>query len=67
MSDLPSDDDIGVATRMGRRFAKANRPVTDCPYNADGTGADRVLARRFVAAYRAEKPLPVGAVDYSDG
>lgn len=66
MSDVPSDDDIGVATRMGRRFANANRPVADCPYDADGSGSDRVLAMHFVKGYRAVKPLPDGTVDYND-
>lgn len=44
----PLPDQLAVAARMGRRSAEAGRPVTDCPYNADGTPAEKALARRWV-------------------
>lgn len=48
---MPSDRMRQMATRMGRRAAEAGRPVASCPYNANGTPAQQVLARRWVHAY----------------
>lgn len=44
-------EDLAAATRMGRRAAEAGRPVTECPYSANGDGDQRALARRWVHGY----------------
>lgn len=48
---MPPGVQLAIATRMGRRYAEAGRPVTECPYNPNGSPSDKVLARRFVHAY----------------
>lgn len=48
---MPTTSQLAIATRMGRRYAEAGKAITECPYNANGTPADKVLARRFVHAY----------------
>ena len=60
---MPTDAEIARAQRAGRAFARAGRPVADCPYNADGDGSQRVLARRWVRGYLSVLP---SASDYVD-
>jgi hypothetical protein len=52
--------DTDRAERLGSLAARANRPVTACPFDANGTLQQRVLARRFVRGYVSVAP---GAVD----
>jgi len=60
----PTDYEIARAQRAGRAFARAGKPVTDCPFDANGDGSQRVLAMRFARAYLAERPAE--GVDYTD-
>jgi hypothetical protein len=53
---LPSEYEIARAERAGRFFARANKLIKDCPFNADGTGAERVLAVHFVRGYLQVRP-----------
>jgi hypothetical protein len=48
---MPTSEEIDRAEQAGRMFARAGRPVVDCPWNANGDGAQRVLARRFVRGF----------------
>ena len=52
-SPMPSDLQLAAAARFGRRFAENGRPIEECPYDANGTPGQRVLARRFVRGYLA--------------
>ena len=61
---MPTDTEIARAQRAGRAFARAGKPVTACPYNADGDGSQRVLARRWVRGYLSARPAE--SVSYSD-
>ena len=46
------------AIRLGRLAAGRGSPVTACPYNANGTPAERVLALLFVREYQRHAPDP---------
>jgi len=61
---MPTDYEIARAQRAGRFFARAGKPIKDCPYDANGDGAQRVLAMRFARAYLSVKPAE--NVDYAD-
>ncbi len=52
-----------AAQWVGQQYARAGRPITDCPYKADGTPEQRVQAARFVQGYLDERPA--SGVDYS--
>lgn len=41
-----------LAARIARHAANAGRPVTTCPYNVNGTPAQRELSRAFTAEYQ---------------
>ena len=45
-----------AADLLGRRYAKEGRPITDCPFDVNGTGEQRAKALRFVQGYLAAKP-----------
>ena len=63
----PTDRDIAAAQRHARAVVAAGRPVTECPYDANGDGPTRVLAARWVQAYtRAKGSDALEAVDYTD-
>jgi hypothetical protein len=68
MSDtMPSDRDITRAQRFGRLAAREGRSLASaCPYDANGTPAERVLARRFVQAYVGAGGT-VDGLTYGDG
>jgi hypothetical protein len=62
----PTDYELARAERLGRATAHAGRALSmaTCPFDANGTDDQRVLARRFVTAYVGERPD--GAVDYGE-
>jgi hypothetical protein len=51
------------ARRFAIEAARRGRPVTACPYNANGTPEQRRLALAFVRAYLAETD---DVTDYGD-
>jgi hypothetical protein len=53
-----------AAAEIGREFARQGRPITDCPYDANGEGEERVYALRFVRGYNQIAPL--ADVDYDE-
>lgn len=44
-----------AADLLGRKYAQANRPITDCPFDANGTPEQRAKALRFIQGYVGEK------------
>jgi hypothetical protein len=62
--NTPTSEEVARAERAGRAFARLGRPVTDCPWDANGDGGQRVLARRFVRGFSMVAP-PVD-VDFGD-
>lgn len=64
MSDtVPTDAELDAAYRLGRIAGRTGR--TDCPFDANGTGRDRVMARRWVQGRLdgGGQPITVGWVD----
>lgn len=61
---MPTSEEIARAERAGRAFARVGRPVTDCPFDANGDGNQRVLARRFVRGFAMVAPST--DVDFGD-
>ncbi|WP_018348219.1 hypothetical protein [Longispora albida] len=61
----PSRFELLAAMRAARFAARRGLPLTVCPYDPAGSPRDRVLARRWVAAYLAEQPHTPGSVDYT--
>jgi hypothetical protein len=57
--------DLARAEAFGRVAAKGGLSVQSCPYEANGSPNDRVLAARFVRAYLRHGGAV--AVDYDDG
>ena len=45
-----------AADLLGRQFAKAGRPITDCPFDPNGSPEQQAKALRFVQGYLAAKP-----------
>jgi hypothetical protein len=43
---IPTNVELDRAYRLGRIAGRADRD--DCPFNANGTGYERVMARRWV-------------------
>lgn len=63
----PTDREITRAQRLGRLAARNSRALASaCPYDANGTPADKVLARRFVQAY-IQAGGTVDGLTYGDG
>lgn len=57
--------EIQRAEAFGRIAARGGLGAGACPYQANGSAAERLLAARFVAAYLdADGPV---SVDYDDG
>lgn len=60
-----SPQDLSRAEAYGRLAARTGKPITVCPYEANGSPDQRVQARSFVSAYLdAGGKIPV---DYGDG
>ncbi len=47
----PADEDIAAAYRIGHLAGRTGRDAATCPYNANGTGDQRILARHWVVGY----------------
>ncbi len=60
---MPTVEEIARAERAGRMFARLGRPVVDCPWDANGDGSQRVLARRFVRGFSM---IATPDVDFDD-
>lgn len=55
--------DCARALTAGRTAARANEPVTACPYDPNGESPqERALARLWIRGYDRERPAPI---DYS--
>jgi len=60
-----TDQDRTRAQVAARFAAKADQPMTACPYKASAGGdTARALAGIWVRAYLQEKGAPAGAVSY---
>jgi hypothetical protein len=57
--------DLARAEAMGRIAARGRCGIESCPYEANGSPDERVLAGRFVRAYVAAGGAV--SVDYDDG
>jgi hypothetical protein len=53
---MPSAYEIARAERVGRFFARAGKPIRECPFNPIGDGHQRVLTVHFVRGYLTVKP-----------
>ncbi len=47
----PTPQELSIAEAFGRLAARTKKGTRVCPYEADGTPDQRVLAARFVHAY----------------
>jgi len=67
--NLPPDTEIAQAEKLGRLTGRADQAADRgfsskrCPYDANGTPSQKVLARRWVHGYTQARP-GVG-VDYT--
>jgi hypothetical protein len=44
-----------AADLLGRKYAQAGKPITDCPFDANGTPEQRAKALRFIQGYVSVK------------
>lgn len=45
-----------AADLLGRMYAREGRPITDCPFDPNGTPEQRAKALRFVQGYVSGNP-----------